>query len=406
MSQRQQFPQLHLTGDEAIDARPARPVVTHAHRRPAPQVKQQRCWFLLGMIVLLCMISLVALMQASSIGSRQTPVRQRQFAPIPAPAAAGTFREYPFPRPDNEVMRPAIDHQGRLWFGAMGQNALVVFDPRTRTFQYLTPPHGHHGIMGVLVAPDDTIWFAEQAANYLGHYDPATRHYQLYPLPWLTVPDPGQPKQIQLLPSAPNELALDGHGDIWFTEFNADRLGRLDPRTGHIRHYALSAQASVQTLYPYGVTIDRQGMVWFSEAGTNQLGRLDPSTGAHRVFTTPDPHTLLMEVTSDAQGAIWVTSFTPGLLLRFRPGSGTFTSYLAPVDGRESSAFYGLLVTPLGDVWVTNLAQNVLARLDVAAQRFLSYHIPKPGSQPLGLAMDGSHALWFTGVNAVGVLHP
>jgi streptogramin lyase len=303
-------------------------------------------------------------------------------------------------------MRPAIDHQGRLWFGAMGQNALVVFDPRTRTFQYLTPPHGHHGIMGVLVAPDDTIWFAEQAANYLGHYDPATRHYQLYPLPWLTVPDPGQPKQIQSLPSAPNELALDGHGEIWFTEFNADRLGRLDPRTGHIWQYALSAQASVQTLYPYGVTIDRQGMVWFSEAGTNQLGRLDPSTGAHRVFTTPDPHTLLMEVASDVRGAIWVTSFTPGLLLRFRPGSGTFTSYLAPVDGRESSAFYGLLVTPAGDVWVTNLAQNILARLDVAAQRFLSYHMPKPGSQPLGLVMDGSHALWFTGVNAVGVLHP
>src|SRR5205814_275548 len=84
--------------------------------------------------------------------------------------------------------------------------------------------------MSVLVAPDDTIWFAEQAANYLGHYDPATRHYQLYPLPWLTVPDPARPKQVQLLPSAPNELALDGHGDIWFTEFNADRLGRLDPR--------------------------------------------------------------------------------------------------------------------------------------------------------------------------------
>jgi len=406
MSQRQQFPQPHLTGDETIDAQPARRVVAHVHRRLAPEVNQQRFWFLLGMIVLLCLISLAALMQASSIGLRQTIVRQRHLASIPALAAAGTFREYPFPRPDNEVMRPAIDHQGRLWFGAMGQNALVVFDPRTQTFQYLTPPHGHHGIMGVLVAPDDTLWFAEQAANYLGHYDPATRHYQLYPLPWLTVPDPGQPSQVQSLPSAPNELALDGHGDIWFTEFNADRLGRLDPRTGHMRQYALSAQESVQTLYPYGVTIDRQGMVWFSESGTNQLSRLDPTTGTLRVFATPDLHALLMEVASDARGAIWVTSFTPGLLLRFTPGSGTFTSYLFPADGRESSAFYGLLVTPTGDVWVTNLAENVLARLDIAASRLLSYPIPKPGSQPLGLVMDSSHALWFTGMNAVGVMHP
>lgn len=406
MGQRQQFPQPCLTGDETANVQPARRVVAHRQRRSTPEVKQQRCWFLLGMIVLLCIVSLAACMHASSIGSRQVAVRQRQLAPIPALAATGTFREYPFPRLDNEVMRPAIDHQGRLWFGAMGQNALVVFDPRTRSFQYLTPPHGHHGIMGVLVAPDDTIWFAEQAANYVGHYDPATKHYQLYPLPWLTVPEPGQPNQVQSLPSAPNEMALDGHGEIWFTEFNADRLGRLDPRTGRMRQYALSAKASVQTLYPYGVTIDRQGMVWFTEAGANQLGRLDPTTGTLRVFIAPGPHTLLMEVASDARGAIWITSFTPGLLLRFRPDSSTFSAYMAPFDGRESSAFYGLLVTPTGDVWVTNLAENVLARLDVAAQRFISYSIPRPGSQPLGLVMDGNHALWFTGANAVGVLHP
>src|SRR6266567_6778304 len=319
MSQRQQFPQPHLTGNETIDAQPAQRVVVHAHRRPAPEVNRHRLWLLLGMIVLLCMISLAALMQAGSIGSRQTLGRQRPLAPIPALAAAGTFREYPFPRPDNEVMRPALDHQGRLWFGAMGQNALAIFDPRARTFQYLTPPHGHHGIMGVQVAPDDTIWFAEQFANYLGHYFPETGRYQLYPLPWLTVPDPGHAGQLLSLPSAPNELALDAHGDVWFTEFNADRLGWLDPRTGHMRHYPLSAKMSVQTLYPYGVTVDPQGMVWFTESGTNQLGRLDPTTGSLQLFAVPDPHALLMEIASDRQGTLWVTAFTPGLLFRFKP---------------------------------------------------------------------------------------
>lgn len=260
--------------------------------------------------------------------------------------------------------------------------------------------------MGIQVAPDDTIWFAEQFANYLGHYFPATGHFQLYPLPWLTIPDPGHAGQMVTLPSAPNELALDAHGAVWFTEFNADRLGRLDPRTGHMRHYPLAAKTSVQTLYPYGITIDPQGMIWFTESGANQLGRLDPTTGALQLFTAPASHALLMEVASDAQGGIWMTSFTPGLLFHLRPGTGTFTSYLAPSDGRESSALYGLLVTSAGDVWVTMLAENVLARLDVAARRFLYYHIPKPSSQPLGLVMDGNHALWFTGVDAVGVLRP
>jgi hypothetical protein len=63
-------------------------------------------------------------------------------------------------------------------------------------------------------------------------------------------------------------------------------------------------------------------------------------------------------------------------------------------------------VTPAGEVWVTMLEENALARLDVAAQRFLYYHIPRPNTQPLGLVMDKSHALWFTGVDAVGMLRP
>jgi virginiamycin B lyase len=260
--------------------------------------------------------------------------------------------------------------------------------------------------MGIQVAPDDTIWFAEQFANYLGHYFPATGRYQLYPLPWLSIPDSAHPGQVRRLSSAPNELALDAQGQVWFTEFNADRLGRLDPRTGRMQHYALSAKASVQTLYPYGVTSDAQGMIWFTESGTNRLGRLDPTTGAMRLFAAPDPHALLMEIASDAQGSIWVTPFTPGLLFRLRPGTGTFTSYVAPVQGSERSVLYGLLVTPAGEVWVTMLAENALARLDVAAQRFLTYPIPRPNSQPLGLVMVASHTLWFTGVDAVGMLRP
>jgi streptogramin lyase len=52
------------------------------------------------------------------------------------------------------------------------------------------------------------------------------------------------------------------------------------------------------------------------------------------------------------------------------------------------------------------LEENALARLDVAAQRFLTYQLPRRNSQPLGLVMDAGHALWFTGVDAVGMVRP
>jgi virginiamycin B lyase len=404
MSQRQQYSQLHLTDKETVDVQRAQRVIAHTHQRSLSRLSPRRLWFLSGMTALLCIITLVALAHENSVGLKQaSPVRQTT---IPELTAIGTFREYSFPRPDSQVMRPAIDHQGRLWFGAMGQNALVVFDPRTGTYHYLTPPHGHHGIMGVQVAPDDTIWFAEQFANYLGHYFPVTGRYQLYPLPRLIVPDPGRAGHTLSLPSAPNELALDMHGDVWFTEFNADRLGWLDPRIGRMRHYPLSIKMSVQTLYPYGVTVDPQGIVWFTESGTNQLGRLDPTTGALQLFAVPDSHALLMEIASDRQGTLWVTAFSPGLLFRFKPATKTFIVYTAPLSGSERSPLYGLLVTRSGGVWVTILAESVIARLDVATGRFIYYRIPTPGSLPLGITMDARQDVWFTGNDEIGMLRP
>src|SRR6266568_2201536 len=361
MSQRQQYPQPHLTDNEAVDVQIARGVVAQAHRRLFPGLSHRGLCFLPGMIALLCLITLVALARESSVGLRQAS--RVGLTPIPALTAVGTFREYPLPRPDSEVMRPAIDRQGRLWF-------------------------------------------AEQFANYLGHYFPETGRYQLYPLPRLTMPDPGHAGQLLSLPSAPNELALDVHGDVWFTEFNADRLGWLDPRTGHMRYYPLSAKMSMQTLYPYGVTLDPQGMVWFTESGTNQLGRLDPTTGSLQLFAVPDPHALLMEIASDRQGTLWVTAFTPGLLFRFKPVTKTFTIYTAPLSGSKGSALYGLLVTRSGGVWVTILAENVIARLDIAAGRFIYYRIPTPASLPLGITMDANQHLWFTGIDRIGTLSP
>ena len=115
-----------------------------------------------------------------------------------------------------------------------------------------------------------------------------------------------------------------------------------------------------------------------------------------------DHHTLLMEIAGDGHGTIWVTSFTPGLLFRFRPG----TTYATPFTSGQQSALYGLLVTSSGEVWVTMLAENVIAHLDAATGRLVYYCIPTPGTLPLGLAMDANQCLWFTGVDKIGVLHP
>jgi virginiamycin B lyase len=372
-------------------------------------------------IIFIKLFSLLALLILSACGTTishntstlsptatSTPVIIKQPNTTPAVKTIGIFRAYALPQAQSGIMRPAIDHKGRIWFGEMGHNALAVFDPHTGLVQQMVPPHGADGIMGITVATDDSIWFAEEYANYIGHYFPDTHQFKIYMLPTITTTNPSDPHKILTLPLGPNDITLDAHGNVWFTETNADSLGMLNVQTGLFKHYPLTPHKSVQNLDPYGITIDPIGNIWFTESALSLIGRLDPHTGVIRTFTTRNAAALLMEVASDSHGNIWATSFSSGLLVKFAPSTGTFTYYYTPYTGSTPGGLYGLTITPQDEVWLTVTGENTIARLDPSANRFLYYAIPTPGSSPFGLVVDAHHTVWFTaaGNDEIGMLQP
>jgi streptogramin lyase len=363
---------------------------------------------LLLLLAFLCAACGGSFAPTQATGPIDSPVASGQQTATASEAATGVFREYALPQTSSGLMRPAVDHEGRVWFGEMGRNYLAVFDPRTGKFQQIVPPHGKFGIMGVEVAADDTIWYAEQYANYIGHYFPSTQRFQLYRLPHVVAPDPANPGKTQSLPAAPNDLVLDSHGDVWFTELNANAVGRLDPHAGAIKQFALATSSSTRALNPYGIAIDPHGRIWFTEAATSTIGWLDPATGKPHFFTFPGVAAGLMEIASDLHGTIWVTSFNSGLLLNLNPQTGAIRHYYAPSPGGNAGGLYGLTITPDGAIWVTLSALSIIARLDVAADRFFYYTIPTSASLPLGIASSPNHTLWFTeaGSDKIGMLEP
>ncbi|HLI07407.1 MAG TPA: hypothetical protein VKV40_12630 [Ktedonobacteraceae bacterium] len=348
----------------------------------------------------------LSLLLAACSGSGMQPAGSDNTATPSVSVITGNFQEYPLPQKNSALMRPAIDHEGRIWFGEMGKNYLANFDPRTQTFQQMTPPHGLDGIMGVEVAADDTVWFAEQTANYIGHYFPTTRQFTVYPLPTLSIPDPSNAHRTLSLGSAPNDLALDAQGNVWFTELNADALGMLNVRTGTIKQYPLTPHKSVQKLDPYGITVDPEGNIWFTEANQTRLGHLDPRTGQIGYFSPQGLNDPLMEVTSDAQGNIWATSFSSGLLLSFNPRTSTFKPYYATIKGESAGGIYGVAAAPNGEIWIAVTSENAIASLNVAANSLTFYPIPTQASLPFGLVIAPNHTIWFTesGTDQIGML--
>ncbi len=303
-------------------------------------------------------------------------------------------------------MRPVLDSKGRVWMGEMGSNKLAVFDPQTETFQQQTPPRAQGGIMGLVVAHDDTIWFAEQSANYIGHYLPDRQQFQTYDLPDVTTPDPSDTHNTLSLPSAPNDLALDAQGNVWFTEMNADTIGMLDSKSDQFKHYPLAPTKSVQKISPYGITIDAANTVWFSEATSNKLGHLNPHTGDVHFYTNPASDNALMELANDAHGTIWATTFSQSTLVSFNPHTEAFTTYTP--NSSTAGGSYGLSITSDNSIWITLTQNNQLAHFNMKTSRFAAYYtIPTSASLPLGVVVDTPRqTVWFTesGADMLGKL--
>ena len=126
--------------------------------------------------------------------------------------------------------------------------------------------------MGLLIAPDDTIWFAEQYANYIGHYFPATGKYQVYNLPTLTKPDPSDTAKTLTVASAPNDVALDAQGNVWFTESTSDKVARVNVNAVPVTvdEFAVPTAGA----QPVGIAAGPDGAMWFAEATGKKIGRI------------------------------------------------------------------------------------------------------------------------------------
>ena len=62
--------------------------------------------------------------------------------------------------------------------------------------------------------------------------------------------------------SHPHDPALAPDGSLWYTGQMANRLGRLDPKTGRFQEYPLQTEGSG----PHGLVADPQGNIWFTAA--------------------------------------------------------------------------------------------------------------------------------------------
>ena len=257
------------------------------------------------------------------------------------------------------VMETAIDQQGIVWFTEQLAGYIGRFDPSSGKFtQYMLDPieggnnaQGGNGGSGerpgaqaLQIAADGQVWFTVPKQGWIGRLDPKTGAIHAYSVPSRTPDASAYPYDLTTTPDGhlwfgslwysggggavgeldpktgviklyplrdPNgkvyALASDTRGRVWFTEFDAPRLGMVDPTSGKVHEFEVPT-ALGDPAFLYGVAVARSGDVWFGSSGTSSLVRYTPATQQFAFFRLNIGQNAPYELAFDQDGRVWFTS--------------------------------------------------------------------------------------------------
>jgi streptogramin lyase len=230
----------------------------------------------------------------------------------------------------------------------------------------------------ILSGPDGNLWFTEYLSNKIGRINPAGVVTGEYP--------------IGAFGSNPRRIAAGPDGNLWFVEGGfPPRIGRMSPTGGSEELSKLNFDA------PAGITAGPDGNVWITDYYVSEIARIRP-TGELEVA-----HYVLEEV--------WPSAITAG-----PDGNLWFTEAAAPRLGRITTAGHGthfeipsgdyaedIAAGPDGNLWFTE-RHGKIGRITTAGA-VTEFSIPS--GAPAGSIAAGSDGnLWFTEQSGIGRITP
>lgn len=297
------------------------------------------------------------------------------------------YVEYELPAPTRAAWSAAPDNKGDLWMPYYGRgNKIAKLDSQTgEVEEYPVPEQEPAGVHSAVPMPDGNVWFTEFALNKIGKFDPATEKITTYADAG-EVPGGYRPDK--------HTIRMDHNGNLWTS---GSPLSKYDPRTGKFTHF-------MEVPSSYGITVDKEGNIWFCVLQRDgRIGRVDTKTEKVTQWSPPTqgmPQRL--QITDD--GVVWFGERMGNKLGRFDSQTETFKEYDLP---GPSASPYALGIDPQGDIWYSSTDQDTIGRLNPATGQVIEYPFPHSENMSREFFFDAQGRMWFASPmnNKVGYLY-
>jgi streptogramin lyase len=220
-----------------------------------------------------------------------------------------------------------------------------------------------------------------------------------------------------------NGLALDGIGNIWFTQASAKQIGKVNIATGETTYYPIPYQGeNPESPYnggnPEKIIVDSSGYVWFAEipskdgSGPAFIARFDPQTETFTEYLVNsswwnglagDVGVMIAGIAEGPDGRIWFNdrARSPHHIGYIEPDTGNVVSFGAQPPSLSWSS-WDIAVNSNGDVWYSNGQVCYAGTCDHAIDSLVSFDEASGTHEFLGvvdtyaLSPDAAGNIWFS----------
>jgi virginiamycin B lyase len=189
--------------------------------------------------------------------------------------------------------------------------------------------------------------------------------------------------------SRPHDPLATPDGMLWWSGQFANRLGRLDPKTGEAKEFPIPIRGG-----PHGLINDKDGNIWYGGNWGGHIGELIVKTGEFKFYPMPDPrardpHTPLF----DKDGILWFSVQNGGFMGRLDPKTGEIK--LFQPTGPSGQQPYALRILSDGTPWFSFFGANKLASIDPVTLQVKEHTLPDPRTRIRRMTVTSDDMIWY-----------
>jgi virginiamycin B lyase len=211
--------------------------------------------------------------------------------------------------------------------------------------------------------------------------------------------------------ASPHDEVLDAEGNVWYSDFNSQFFGKLDPRTGKVVEYKVPqnrygqiAQGGLQ------IDTDREGRIYYGNMSQMQIVRFDPKTEKMETFKPPVPEskmgdahlTMIDPAFQQVDGKIWANivfdAGEAGGTWHIDLATNTWTK-VAYRPGSPSARAYDIVADSHNDIYGMHMNNDKLWLTNGKTLKTVWYDFATKGGGCRRGHIDSQDRLWCGGFN-------